>query len=203
VSFLLDTNVISEIRRGRDPHVHAWAAAVDPAELYLSVLTVGEIRKGIETLRNRDPEQADVFANWLQLLHTRFADRILSVDARRRPVGSFQRATTSQHGRQPDRRDRRHLSVHRCHAQHARLRGLRRSSPESMEPRAHLIPHLLVSADRRIRIDSPGQAEHQHATACIFKGMPRYPVPVVILSRLAVDASVAGRGSAGGCYATR
>jgi predicted nucleic acid-binding protein len=82
VSFLLDTNVISEIRLGRDPHVRAWASEVHAADLYLSVLTVGEIRKGIEALRARDPDQADVFATWLTQLHTRFADRILSVDAR-------------------------------------------------------------------------------------------------------------------------
>ncbi|MGO9898874.1 MAG: hypothetical protein ACLP0J_04100 [Solirubrobacteraceae bacterium] len=42
---------MSEIRRGRDQHVRAWAGAVDDIELHLSVLTLGEIRKGIELLR--------------------------------------------------------------------------------------------------------------------------------------------------------
>jgi hypothetical protein len=80
VSFLLDTNVISEIRRGRDVSVQAWAAAVSDGDLHLSVLTLGEIRKGIERLRVRDAPQADVFAVWLAELQTRFAQRILPVD---------------------------------------------------------------------------------------------------------------------------
>jgi len=82
VSFLLDTNVVSEIRRGRDPNVAAWAGEVGDAELYLSVLTLGEIRKGIERLRERDPDQAEVFAAWLEQLRDHFADRILSIDER-------------------------------------------------------------------------------------------------------------------------
>jgi toxin FitB len=80
VSFLLDTNVISEIRRGRNANVAAWAKTFADADLYLSVLTVGEIRKGIERLRRRDPQQAEVFATWLDDLHECFGDRILAVD---------------------------------------------------------------------------------------------------------------------------
>ena len=82
MSFLLDTNVVSEIRRGRDPNVRAWAEAVQDAELQLSVLTLGEIRKGIELLRGRDPAQAEVFADWLHDLYARFAERILAIDVR-------------------------------------------------------------------------------------------------------------------------
>jgi predicted nucleic acid-binding protein len=81
VSFLLDTNVVSEIRRGRDPNVREWVGAVEDVDLRLSVMTLGEIRKGIELLRGRDPTQAEVFANWLGELHTRFADRIVPIDA--------------------------------------------------------------------------------------------------------------------------
>lgn len=82
MSFLLDTNVVSEIRRGRDPHVRAWAEALKDVELHLSVMTLGEIRKGIELLRRRDPTQAEVFARWLEDLHARFAERIVAIDAR-------------------------------------------------------------------------------------------------------------------------
>ncbi|MFZ2051091.1 MAG: type II toxin-antitoxin system VapC family toxin [Solirubrobacteraceae bacterium] len=82
MSFLLDTNAVSEIRRGRDRNVRAWAEAVDDLDLHLSVLTLGEIRMGIDRLRNRDAAQADVFARWLSELSTRFADRILAVDVR-------------------------------------------------------------------------------------------------------------------------
>jgi predicted nucleic acid-binding protein len=81
LKFLLDTNAISAIRRDRDAHVRAWASQVDDARLHLSVLTIGEVRIGIERLRSRDPAQADVFAEWLGQLHERFADRILPVDA--------------------------------------------------------------------------------------------------------------------------
>lgn len=45
-------------------------------------MTLGEIRKGIEQLRTRDPKQAEVFADWLGEMHKRFADRIVAVDAR-------------------------------------------------------------------------------------------------------------------------
>ena len=82
MSFLLDTNAISEIRRGRDANVVAWASEVADADIYLSVLTLGEIRKGIERLRGRDPDQAAVFAAWLEQLREHFADRILSIDDR-------------------------------------------------------------------------------------------------------------------------
>jgi predicted nucleic acid-binding protein len=82
LSFLLDTNAVSEIRRGRDAHVRAWADAVDDADLHLSVMTLGEIRTGVDHLRDHDAAQADVFARWLGELRTRFAGRILSIDAR-------------------------------------------------------------------------------------------------------------------------
>lgn len=82
MSLLLDINVVSEIRRGRDPQVRAWAAAVNDIEVHLSVMTLGEIRKGIELLRRRDPHQAQVFAGWLAELHGRFAERIVAIDAR-------------------------------------------------------------------------------------------------------------------------
>jgi predicted nucleic acid-binding protein len=74
--------VISEIRRGRDPQVTAWAQNVRESDLYLSVLTLGEIRKGIERLRGRDPAQAQLFEHWLGQLGARFADRILPIDDR-------------------------------------------------------------------------------------------------------------------------
>ncbi len=82
MSFLLDTNVVSEIRRSRDPRVRGWADAVDDGELHLSVMTLGEIRTGIDRLRTHDADQADVFGRWLSELRTRFAGRILPVDAR-------------------------------------------------------------------------------------------------------------------------
>lgn len=80
--YLLDTNVISEIRRPNcDAAVARWFATVPADHLYLSVLSLGEIRRGVERLRRRDPSQAAVFDAWLARLITSFADRLLSVDA--------------------------------------------------------------------------------------------------------------------------
>ena len=82
VSFLLDTNVISEARRPRgDANVKAWLASVPADNLYLSVLVVGEIRGGIERLRRRDPVRADAYEGWLATLRRDYADRLLPVTA--------------------------------------------------------------------------------------------------------------------------
>jgi predicted nucleic acid-binding protein len=82
VGFLLDTNVISEARRKRpDSNVEAWLTTVPEAELYVSVLVVGEIRQGIERLRRRDRSQAVVFETWLSALLSGYADRIIPVTA--------------------------------------------------------------------------------------------------------------------------
>jgi toxin FitB len=82
VSYLLDTNVVSEVRKPlSNPHVRAWFASVSDERLYLSVLTIGEIRRGIERLRRRDPAQTAVFEDWLDTLQQRYADRLLPVSA--------------------------------------------------------------------------------------------------------------------------
>ena len=82
MSFLLDTNVISEPRKAiPDQRVLAWLRrqAEAGAETYLSVLVVGEVRKGIEQVRPRDPRQADSLEEWLAGLVGVYADRILPI----------------------------------------------------------------------------------------------------------------------------
>jgi toxin FitB len=80
VTFLLDTNVLSEIRKpDANPGVREWLTLVKGDDLYLSVLVVGEIQQGIERLRRRDPAQAAVFATWLTRLRQDYADRILPI----------------------------------------------------------------------------------------------------------------------------
>ena len=80
MSFLLDTNVVSEARRPQgNANVKAWLAAAPAGSLYLSVLVVGEIRRGIEQLRRRDPQQAAVYEAWLVRLRKDYADRILPI----------------------------------------------------------------------------------------------------------------------------
>lgn len=84
MSYLVDTNVLSEIRKGQrcDSGVAAWFADVAAAEIYLSALTVGEIRKGIESIRRRDEPSAERLEGWLGELVAAHADRILPVDQR-------------------------------------------------------------------------------------------------------------------------
>ena len=80
MSFLLDTNVVSEIRKPRPrPGVASWFETVDGPDLFLSVLVVGEIQQGITRLRRRDRRQAATYETWLNDLQTGFADRILPV----------------------------------------------------------------------------------------------------------------------------
>ncbi len=63
-----------------DVGVAHWFSAVEPEELYLSVLVVGEIRQGIEGLRRRDPIQAGHLEAWLSGLRRRYVDRIIPID---------------------------------------------------------------------------------------------------------------------------
>jgi toxin FitB len=80
--FLLDTNLISETRKIRaDAGVMAFLAAADAAGLFLSVLTLGELRKGVEAKRRTDPATADRLGGWVDSIETTFADRVLPVDA--------------------------------------------------------------------------------------------------------------------------
>ena len=84
MSFLLDTNVISELRKRERGHpgVVRWAASVDPAELHTSVLVIGEIRRGIEQKRRTDPEQAVALEGWLDRVRAGLGKRIIPVDER-------------------------------------------------------------------------------------------------------------------------
>jgi toxin FitB len=82
VPYLLDTNVVSEIRK-RHPHpaVLEWWRSVDTASLYLSALSLGEIRLGVERLRRKDPDRADLLDDWLRGLYSAYFDRIVPIDA--------------------------------------------------------------------------------------------------------------------------
>jgi len=96
--YLLDTNVVSELRRPR-PHgaILAWLREVSDSEIYLSAVTIGEVQAGIEITRERDPAKAadielwleevaktynvlpmdaDIFRAWARLMHRRSDDLI-------------------------------------------------------------------------------------------------------------------------------
>ncbi|MEM5389558.1 type II toxin-antitoxin system VapC family toxin [Paraburkholderia phymatum] len=83
--YLLDTNVISELRNPAktDPNVLAWAASQPVTDQYLSAITVLELELGVKRAERADPAKGQVLRKWLdrQVL-PRFGDRILSFDAR-------------------------------------------------------------------------------------------------------------------------
>jgi predicted nucleic acid-binding protein len=82
VKFLLDTNVISEIRK-RDrahPNVARWVPRTPAADIGTSVLVLAEIRRGIELKRRKDPKQAAALDRWLTQARSRLGDRVLPVD---------------------------------------------------------------------------------------------------------------------------
>ena len=83
--YLLDTNVVSELRKVRggkaDPNVVAWAAAVDANQLFLSVVTTLELQPGVLSIERKDAQQGALLRAWLeQQVLPEFASRILAVD---------------------------------------------------------------------------------------------------------------------------
>jgi toxin FitB len=82
VKYLLDTNVVSEVRKGEgcNRNVAEWFAGVGEGEGFISVLTIGEIRMGIDQIQRRDPRQAVVLNRWLKGLVEHFNDKILPID---------------------------------------------------------------------------------------------------------------------------
>ena len=82
VKYLIDTNVISEVRKGSrcHPAVRTWWSSTAADEKFLSVLTIYEIRKGIENIRRRDVRSAVTLEKWLLGIIEDHADRILVVD---------------------------------------------------------------------------------------------------------------------------
>jgi predicted nucleic acid-binding protein len=79
--FLLDTNVVSELRKRQraDPQLVAWMNANLDAEFFLSVLVVGELRRGVESISRCDPPAAAVLMEWLDSTISDYADRILPI----------------------------------------------------------------------------------------------------------------------------
>jgi toxin FitB len=79
-AYLLDTNVVSELRKPR-PHggVVAWLGSLDDAQLYLSAVTLGEIQAGIELTREQAPEKAQEIEAWLELVAGAY--NVLPMDA--------------------------------------------------------------------------------------------------------------------------
>jgi toxin FitB len=83
VSYLIDTNIISEIRKGDrcNPHVSVWYASIADGDIFLSTLVLGEIRKGVELARSKDPDNAAALERWLLQVEAAFDGRVLGIDS--------------------------------------------------------------------------------------------------------------------------
>jgi len=82
VSYLIDTNIISEVRKGDrcDAKVSEWYASIADEDLFLSTLVLGEIRKGVELARPRDAGKATALERWLRDVKAAFGGRVLGID---------------------------------------------------------------------------------------------------------------------------
>jgi len=83
MTWLVDTNVLSELRKGErsNPRIRAWFAETHEEDLFTSVLVLGEIRRGIESIRRRDEPSALALEQWLARLTADYSGRVLPVDA--------------------------------------------------------------------------------------------------------------------------
>ena len=79
---LVDTNVVSELKRGRnaDPRVVAWFSEMPNERVFTSVVVLGEVRRGIELVARRDKPQAEVLERWYASIRDQLANRVLAVD---------------------------------------------------------------------------------------------------------------------------
>ena len=79
--FLLDTNVVSELRhRPPDPRVASWYSKVETSAMFISVLTLGEIKCGADRLSRKDPDRHRAIMRWLDLLQDIYRERVFDVD---------------------------------------------------------------------------------------------------------------------------
>jgi predicted nucleic acid-binding protein len=81
VNVLVDTNVVSELKRGSraSPRVLAWFAEMPPEHVYTSVIVLGELQRGVELLQKRDRAQARILENWYNAVRHRLGDRVLDI----------------------------------------------------------------------------------------------------------------------------
>ena len=79
--YLIDTNAISEMRKAKpNAGVVSWFHSISADSGYLSVLTLGELRRGAAIKRQRHPEMTDRYSRWIDALELGYADRLLEID---------------------------------------------------------------------------------------------------------------------------
>lgn len=81
MGFLIDTNILSELRKGEraDQQVRTWYASISVSDIQVSVIVLGEIRRGAELLRRRDPIAAASLDSWLATLRVSLGNRLLPI----------------------------------------------------------------------------------------------------------------------------
>lgn len=80
MGYLLDTCLISELRKATcNSGVAAWMSGIEPDEVFLSVITLGEIRRGIELHRGKDAKTAGALERWLLGLESHYAEKVLPI----------------------------------------------------------------------------------------------------------------------------
>lgn len=116
MSWLLDTCTLSEyVKRSPTPQVIAWLDEQDEASLFLSVVSLGEIEKGILKLRTTDPIRSQKLTAWLGQVEQRFAGRILSLDAAALHAWAQLAARSEQAGRPLPVLDGLIMATAQCH----------------------------------------------------------------------------------------
>ena len=93
--YLLDTDILSAIRRKqRDQHLEKWLRSINPADFYLSVVTIGEVERGITQQRRNNPAFADDLQRWLDTILQRYEQRTIAVIRQYcPPLGTVERRT--------------------------------------------------------------------------------------------------------------
>lgn len=116
MSWLLDTCALSEyIKKAPDPKVIGWLDEQDETSLYISVVSLGEIEKGILKLRTGDPGRAQKLTAWLGKLEQRFVGRILPLDAATLSAWAQLAAQAEQAGRPLPIMDGLLMATAQCH----------------------------------------------------------------------------------------
>jgi len=81
--YLLDTDILSAIRRKqRDQNLEKWLRSINPADLYLSVITIGEVERGITQQQRMNPAFAEDLQRWLDTILQRYEQRLLPLSTR-------------------------------------------------------------------------------------------------------------------------
>lgn len=158
--YLLDTNVISESRKGGggDEGVQRFMRMTDrlKAQRFLSVITMGELQRGVRALRYRnDVRQASLIESWLEQRHLEYAHDILPIDLTICNAWAHMRVPSPQH---PHRQaDRRHGAGAKTRCRHAQRQGLLQRGSRGVQPVSALALRRKCASRSRLTADSPPQ----------------------------------------------